>query len=141
MLKVISVYFHTLKYLKFTQVYYRALKQFSRPKVHLVIGKRSAILGHWMIQELYPQKFLNEMEVEFLNHKGEVNSLSDWNNDQEERLWLYNLHYFDDLNSFGSQSRKELQKYWINNSTRIYIVDIWLVCVLKLGPQVLERKF
>ena len=109
----LSVYFHTLKYLKFTQVYHRILKRFRHPKVHLVIGERASIFGHWEAQELYPQKLLNETDVEFLNHRGVVHCMGDWNNEEEEKLWLYNLHYFDDLNSFGSQSRKVLQKYWV----------------------------
>ena len=110
----LSVYFHTLKYLKFTQVYHRVLKRFSHPKVHIVKGKRAATVGNWMTQELYSQKFLNETDVEFLNHNGAVHSLNDWNNDKEEKLWLYNLHYFDDLNSLDSQHRKTLQKHWVD---------------------------
>lgn len=109
----LSIYFHTLKYLKFTQVYHRILKRFIHPKVNSVVGEPAFVVGIWVVQEIYPQKFLNEIDVEFLNHKGAVNSLEDWNNNKEEKLWLYNLHYFDDLNSFGSQSRKELQLHWV----------------------------
>jgi hypothetical protein len=110
----LSLYFHTLKYLKFTQVFYRILKRFNHPQAHSVIGEGSAITGCWKPQEIYPPKFFNETDVEFLNHKGVVKGLNDWNNDKEEKLWLYNLHYFDDLNSFGSQSRQPLQSHWIN---------------------------
>jgi len=110
----LSIYFHTLKYLKFTQVYHRILKRFIHPKVNSVIGVQALSHGKWVTQELYDQKFLNETDVEFLNHKGAVHSISDWNNDKEEKLWLYNLHYFDDLNSLGSQNRKTLQKYWVD---------------------------
>jgi uncharacterized heparinase superfamily protein len=110
----LSIYFHTLKYLKFTQIYHRILRRFIHPKVHSVIGECSVATESWVSQELYPQKFLNETNVEFLNHRGAVNSLNDWNNDKEEKLWLYNLHYFDDLNSIGSQSRRELQKHWVD---------------------------
>ena len=110
----LSNYFHTLKYLKFTQVYHRILKKIFHPKAHLVTGLPAVKEGDWVTQEIYPQKFLNESNVIFLNHKGAVKSLDDWNNGKEEKLWLYNLHYFDDLNSFGSQSRRELQQYWIN---------------------------
>ncbi|MDX2369610.1 MAG: alginate lyase family protein [Colwellia sp.] len=110
----LSIYFHTLKYLKFTQVYHRILKRFSHPKIHSVTGERVVVDGNWIAQEVYPQKFLNELDVEFLNHKGSVQDPSDWNTDKEEKLWLYNLHYFDDLNSTGSQSRHDLQLLWLN---------------------------
>lgn len=110
----LSLYFHTLKYLKFTQVYHRILKRFSHPKVHPVAGVPAPMKGRWIHKEIYQQKFLTETDVVFLNYQGKVNSKNDWNNDKEEKLWLYNLHYFDDLNSLGSNSRKSLQQHWIN---------------------------
>lgn len=110
----LSIYFHTLKYLKFTQIYHRILRRFSHPKVRALIGECASVSGSWVSQEIYRQKFLNETEVEFLNHKGAVYSVDDWNNEGQEKLWLYNLHYFDDLNSFGCYSRKKLQLHWVN---------------------------
>lgn len=41
----------------------------------------------------------------FLNHVGHVRSAEDWNNPAQEKLWLYNLHYFDDLNALGAADR------------------------------------
>lgn len=41
----------------------------------------------------------------FLNVKGEVRTAADWDSDQREKLWLYNLHYFDDLNAEGAAER------------------------------------
>ncbi|MFT6733857.1 MAG: putative heparinase superfamily protein [Polaribacter sp.] len=110
----IFLYFNTLKYLKFTQLYHRVLKRFTHPKINLIKGERADISGQWQVQELCAQKFINETDVNFLNHLGFVNAAVDWNNKKEEKLWLYNLHYFDDLNSFGSQSRQPLQSHWIN---------------------------
>ncbi|AZQ85449.1 alginate lyase family protein [Colwellia sp. Arc7-635] len=110
----LSIYFHTLKYLKFTQVYHRILKKLVHPKIHHVEGIQALTNENWVRQELCSQKFLNESDVLFLNHQGSVDSPNDWNNDKEEKLWLYNLHYFDDLTSFDSHSRKELQLFWIN---------------------------
>ncbi len=108
------IYFHTLKYLKCRQIYHRILKRFSHPKIHNISGNCAVSNGNWITQELYSQKIFNETDVEFLNHKGAVHSIEDWNNDSKEKLWLYNLHYFDDLNSFGSNSRDTLQQHWVN---------------------------
>jgi uncharacterized heparinase superfamily protein len=113
-MKKLALYFHTLKYLKFTQLYHRVLKRFTHPKINLIKGERADISGQWQVQELCAQKFINETDVNFLNHPGFVNAEFDWNNEKEEKLWLYNLHYFDDLNSFGNQSRQPLQSHWIN---------------------------
>jgi len=110
----LSTYFHTLKYLKFRQIYHRIIKRFNHPTIHNPKGNRAKVIGPWISKELYRQKFFNQTDVEFLNHKGVVNSISDWNNDSQEKLWLYNLHYFDDLNSVGSQERRALQKHWVN---------------------------
>ena len=112
-MKNLALYFHTLKYLKFTQLYHRVLKRFTHPTINLIKGERADIFGQWQVQELCTQKFINETDVNFLNQPGFVNAEVDWNNEKEEKLWLYNLHYFDDLNSFGSQSRQPLQSHWI----------------------------
>ncbi|TDF35070.1 alginate lyase family protein [Alteromonadaceae bacterium M269] len=113
-MRKLSLYFHTLKYLKLTQLYYRVLKRFSHPKIRAVSSEKASTHGAWQEQELYLQKFISTSEVKFLNHSGFVNKAGDWNNPNEEKLWLYNLHYFDDLVSFGSDTRKDLQQHWIN---------------------------
>jgi len=113
-MKKLALYFHTLKYLKFTQLYHRVLKRFTHPKINLIKAERADISGQWQVHELCAQKFINETDVNFLNHPGFINVEVDWNNEKEEKLWLYNLHYFDDLNSFGSKSRQPLQSHWVN---------------------------
>ena len=44
---------------------------------------------------------------QFLNIVGKACCADDWNNPQKEKLWLYNLHYFDDLNALGAENRVE----------------------------------
>ena len=44
----------------------------------------------------------------FLNQEHELNSVKDWNNPQWEKLWLYNLHYFDDLQACDAENKKAL---------------------------------
>jgi uncharacterized heparinase superfamily protein len=43
----------------------------------------------------------------FLNCAGEVGSAADWNAAGRTKLWLYNLHYFDDLNAVGGADRTD----------------------------------
>src|SRR5690606_19918961 len=54
------------------------------------------------------------------NRRGRLESPTDWNNPQREKLWLYNLHYFDDLNAYGAESRLEwhrrLIQRWIDEN-------------------------
>ncbi len=42
---------------------------------------------------------------QFLNVVGSVDSAKGWNDAEKEKLWLYNLHYFDDLNAAGAEDR------------------------------------
>ncbi len=100
--------------MKFTQIYHRILKKINHPKGNSIVAPIASSNGAWITQYLNQQSFLTKSRVDFLNHQGDVNSANDWNNVYEEKLWLYNLHYFDDLNSFGSQDRKELQLFWVN---------------------------
>ena len=41
----------------------------------------------------------------FLSEEHELASATDWNNADWPRLWTYNLHYFDDLDSAGAPAR------------------------------------
>ena len=53
----------------------------------------------------------------FLNEDHELLRPSDWNNPRWDKLWLYNLHYFDDLNAEAAESRldrqMEIMRRWI----------------------------
>lgn len=53
---------------------------------------------------LSPQRF------RFVGREGELKTPSDWNNPELAKLWLYNLHYFDDLRAEGAASRSVWQR-------------------------------
>ena len=72
--------------------------------------------GTWQSVGLYEPKFLDKLNVSFLNETGVIKTADCWNDDTKAKLWLYNFHYFDDLNSLGSDSldsKLELQKFWV----------------------------
>ena len=56
----------------------------------------------------------------FLNVSRAVTSRASWNDPAVEKLWLYNLHYFDDLNAEGAVNRRQwhtrLIDRWIEES-------------------------
>ncbi len=119
-IKKLQLYFYTLKYLKFTQVYYRTVKRFTHPKPNEVVGQLTECTGDWVCHPLYEQKLFDGNHVRFLNQDGAVNNISDWNNEEHAKLWLYNLHYFDDLNAQGFDTRKKQQtdliQRWIDEN-------------------------
>ncbi len=56
----------------------------------------------------------------FLNESKAAANMAAWNDPAVEKLWLYNLHYFDDLNAIGSANRREqhtrLIERWIDEN-------------------------
>ena len=54
-----------------------------------------------------PPSLFSPYSFKFLNVKHELKSLNDWNNPAWDKLWLYNLHYFDDLNADDAALRKD----------------------------------
>lgn len=106
-------YFNTLKYLKPEQIAFRVLKKFVHPKVNILSLPVSENVGYWKSVLLNNPKFLDKENVTFLNEESLVTSPECWNDETKAKLWLYNLHYFDDLNSFDSASKRELQQYWV----------------------------
>jgi uncharacterized heparinase superfamily protein len=56
----------------------------------------------------------------FLNVDSNIISDTDWNSVSQQKLWLYNLHYFDDLTAINSEQRidwhKKLIQRWIDEN-------------------------
>lgn len=63
------------------------------------------------------QLITNSYKATFLNKTANIKSKSIWNDAKLEKLWLYNLHYFDDINSSNANDRVDfhtsLLKRWI----------------------------
>ena len=55
-----------------------------------------------------------------MNKEFTLKSSGDWNAKNQDKLWLYNLHYFDDLNAINSEQRliwhKNLIQKWIEDN-------------------------
>ena len=107
-------YFHTLKHIKFVQIYYRIVKRFAHPQPNEIEGELRHCDGIWVRHPLYEQKLFPSNYFRFLNQDGVVHNVSDWNNKKYTKLWLYNLHYFDDLAADGFDSRKQQHIHYIN---------------------------
>ncbi|MDW8002984.1 MAG: alginate lyase family protein [Deltaproteobacteria bacterium] len=66
------------------------------------------------------ESLLSQNRFRFLNKEREIVSKSEWNNPSLEKLWLYNLHYFDFLNSGHGPNRtltcSEIINRWITEN-------------------------
>ncbi len=56
----------------------------------------------------------------FLNEEGKLAGPESWNDPARAKLWLYNLHYFDDLNAVGAADRvdwhRALIQRWVDEN-------------------------
>jgi len=88
-----SLYFNTLKYLKWTQVWHRFTFRACLPKPDFSPApKLSTACRSLVAFPNMPTSYLGNDSFLFLNDK-EV--FTGWNDKNRDKLWLYNLHYFD----------------------------------------------
>ena len=110
-LKYISSLFHTLKYLKVIQITNRVLRKIKRISFDEAPVKLSPHIYRWNSFDLLDSCYQGNGQFKFLNV---IDTVSDWNDATKAKLWLYNLHYFDDLNQSGWQDRTEIHHSLVN---------------------------
>lgn len=121
--ELICKYYHTIKNLKFIQIFYRIYYKVQQTKN--VNNTLSFELNYyqkfkWQGYQYSLQSIFYDDTACFLNEKGDISRDNCWDDVSKSKLWLYNLHYLDDLNSKGSDYRVEYQhlfiKRWINEN-------------------------
>lgn len=110
-MKRVLQYVHTIRYLKPIQVFGRIWFRLYSPSVRATppLPVRRHV-GGWQQPPLKPPSLLSPSHFRFLNEEHEINDPSDWNHPVREKLWLYHLHYFDDLNADGGVGRTDWHK-------------------------------
>ena len=121
MFKKIQLLFNTIKYLKAGQILNRIKRKFIKSKVNLFdIPKNSYPYSKIKPVIQCSQKMYGESSFKFLNKEFTLKASEDWNAKNQDKLWLYNLHYFDDLNAINSEQRtiwhSSLIQNWIENN-------------------------
>ncbi len=125
-MKKLILYFNTLKYLRWEQIYYRVkYKVFPLRKMPSVeqlfsVNKINIKFSIWQ-----KDSWQENCEVTFLNKTKKIEIDKSWAID-EDALWLYNLHYFDDLNAAGCHQKQmfhtRLIDNWIRNNSDIQTI-------------------
>ena len=107
--------FHTARHLKPIQVTNRIARRFSRPR--LWTGDTpplKPVKRNWQTVATLPSSIPDADTARFLNETG---PLREWQNLGKSHLWLYNLHYFDDLHAEHAAQRatthRELISDWL----------------------------
>jgi uncharacterized heparinase superfamily protein len=110
----IRLYWHTLKYLRARQWIGRLLHFLPKPlPQQSIVAERRAFSGRWTSSGWRSASFIGADAYRFGNKVLPVRNSSDWRRDDLDALWLYNLHYFDDLDAVDSDGRLDLQSEWI----------------------------
>lgn len=112
------LYLNTISYLKKEQIIYRLISKIRKIDENIDFNfSINTQKAHWIRCELLKSCYISDNEITFLNR---VDSPNSWNDEALPKLWTYNLHYFDDLNSFDAKSRKNfhlsLIDDWINKN-------------------------
>lgn len=98
------LYCNTLKYLKFKQIFFRIWYLVYQPRI--IFSKSEERLTReikvrnkdfFLVNK--KRYFTSSKKITLLNHTVCLNSDKIWNDCNQEKLWLYNLHYFDSLNA------------------------------------------
>jgi len=94
----LRLYLHTIGYLKLRQLFGRAVFRLRRPRLDMrPAPPRREVLGDWYLHAWREPTLLGPDTFRFLNQTRSLTSASDWNHPDWDKLWLYNLHYLDDL--------------------------------------------
>jgi uncharacterized heparinase superfamily protein len=100
-------YFHTVRHLRPIQLAGRARLHWRRATADMRAAPalRPGSLGYVTPIARAPSLVAQDV-FRFLNEERRCSIVSDWSPAGAARLWIYNLHYFDDLNATGADSRR-----------------------------------
>lgn len=118
--------FRTLRHLRAEQIAYRLYYRLARP---LVAWRAMAPLPEttrrpwprpWSAPQVMPAAQIEPGVFTFLGERGRLQSAQDWNAPDRSKLWLYNLHYLDDLNALDADAQADRQtaliQRWIDDN-------------------------
>jgi uncharacterized heparinase superfamily protein len=117
----LGMYWHTIRHLRPSQIFGRAGLRFRTKRVGLgpPPALREARAGTWVNPVSRRPSMLGPSTLRFLNKTEDLDQQG-WDNPAVERLWRYNLHYFEDLNADDARSRREwhivLMERWVKEN-------------------------
>ncbi|MEX2476251.1 heparinase II/III family protein [Marinobacter sp.] len=117
MMKRWSLFLHTVRYLKLWQLFYQIYYRIRKP--HLIPLQKPVLRGagvSWSFPAFLEPATDDGVTFEFLGQVAHFNG--NWNDASFPKLWLYNLHYQDDLSAKGAELHPDLCEH---------LVDSWIV--------------
>lgn len=113
-------WWHTVRYLRAEQVYRRLWFHVARPKPDLrPAPARRPLSGSWTAPSLRAPSMLDATRFRFLGVTLDLRDVG-WDDPRVDRLWRYNLHYFDDLVARDACDRAswhhDLLRQWVQEN-------------------------
>lgn len=113
-------YFHTLRHLRAIQFINRLRRYVYTPAPDFRLPPvRRVVCGVWCVPCQREPSMLGLAHFCFLNEERLLVFPEDWNSPEPSKLWIYNLHYFDDLNARSGERRR----VWHESLIRRWIAD------------------
>jgi uncharacterized heparinase superfamily protein len=100
----------TVRFLKPVQIYGRLFRRFAPGAKQGPAPPLRPLAGSWVAPAARAPSLIGPDRVRFLNEEGDIARADQWNDPARAKLWLYNLHYFDDLAADGAADRAAAQQ-------------------------------
>ena len=114
MLKRVARLYRTAKHLRASQLAARARLRLWKPPPQLAAAPpRRTPRAPLVPGARHAASMLAADEFSFIGERHRIAAAGDWSNPNWPRLWLYNLHYFDDLNAVDAPARAAWHGEWI----------------------------
>jgi uncharacterized heparinase superfamily protein len=120
-LSELGLYFHTIRHLRPIQIGARLWRRVHQPPADLRPAPRGRPLAAaYAVPIPAAQTLIAPDTFRFLNIERRCASEADWLPAGAAKLWIYHLHYFDDLNARDSPSRaswhRQLLERWVREN-------------------------
>lgn len=111
----IGTYWHTVRHLRPVQIYGRIWRRVSRPRIdhRPAPALRATLVPRWTSPAARMPSMLAPTRFRFLGETREL-AATGWDDPGLDRLWRYNLHYFDDLTARHAPARAEWHRVLID---------------------------
>jgi uncharacterized heparinase superfamily protein len=100
----------TIRHLKPRQLFWRVFYNCCKPRRRKITALETRRkYGSWQEPLFKPASWLGDLRFRFLNMELALDGAGGWNDPNTPKLWLYNLHYFDWLQSASADDDPEGQ--------------------------------
>lgn len=110
----IGRFWRTVCHLRWCQVVGRAWFRLARPTLNLSpLPGLCCAEGQWVAPARRKVSMTGPAHFRFLGENGSLDEHG-WDDPDREKLWRYNLHYFDDLNAADARARRDWHRVLID---------------------------